>query len=413
MLERFIEKKHTIDRLRSSPFAEHLDGFAAAMFAAGYSRSSATRYVNAAAHLGHWCRDRHLPVAQIDDRTVRRFVEHIGRRCRCPDSTRDRVRETRSGARRFLEYLRERGLVSVAVTTELPGIVSEFCEWMRACRGVAESTLATYVPLVTEFLRREGRPPEPYNAAAVRAFILRRSRGCGTDRARTAVTALRMFLTFLSASGRCSPALIGAVPTLASWRLAKLPRHISAAEVEKVVAVFDATTVKGARDRAMLLLMARLGLRVGEVATLRLADFDWDRGRLHVTGKGRVESWLPLPQQVGDAVLRYIVGKRPPNADDHVFVRVRPPRRLLDPRSISFACSTAMRAAGIDSRFHGAHVLRHSLATDLLSKGASLAQIGVVLRHRSTATTEIYAKVDLTTLQRVAQPWPSMDVSPC
>jgi site-specific recombinase XerD len=286
---------------------------------------------------------------------------------------------------------------------------------MRSYRGVAESTLRIYAPLVAEFATREGRHGEPYNAVAVRAFVLRRARGVSADRARSTVTAMRMFLSFLAATGRCSPTLVGAVPVFASWRLAKLPRYISASEVEKLLAWFDTSTAKGLRNRLIVLLMARLGLRTAEVAAVRAADIDWPRGRLFVTGKGRTEAALPLPQEVGDAILRYVADARPSTAGEYLFVRSVPPWRPLQPSSITDIFSVAMRSAGITGRFCGAHLLRHSLATKLLSKGASLEQIGTVLRHQSTATTEIYAKVDIGMLRRVTQPWPVgvTEAAPC
>lgn len=224
---------------------------------------------------------------------------------------------------------------------------------------------------------------------------------------------LRMFLRFLSVSGRCSPDLIAAVPTLATWRLAKLPQFMSAADIEKLITGCDAGTSKGARDRAMILLMARLGLRSGEVATLRLQDLDGARGRLYVLGKGGTETFLPLPQEVGDAALNYIERLRRPPTSEHVILRMVPPWHRLRTASVSGAVAAALRVAGVEGRFRGGHMLRHSLATNLLRDGASLDQIGTLLRHRSTTTTEIYAKVDITTLRRLAQPWPGLEPLPC
>jgi integrase/recombinase XerD len=412
MMERFAEAKCTLARLRASAGAEHLDGFADALFRAGYSRRSGIRYVNGAAHLGNWCKRAGIAVEQIDEGVVRRFLDHLSR-CGCPRSTCDRRRDSRAAAGHFLEYLRRRGIVPASCGMGRAGIVDEFCAWMRSYRGVVDATLGVYAPLIREFVEREGQRAEEYDASGVRAFVLRRARRCATDRARAAATALRMFLRFLSATGRCSPALIGAVPTLASWRFAKLPRYISAADVEKLITGCDVANPKGVRDRAMILLMARLGLRSGEVATLRLQDLDWTRGRLHVVGKGGTEAVLPLPQEVGDAILRYIEHVRPSAPNEYAFVRMVPPWRRLRTVSVSDAVASAMQVAGIEGRFHGGHMLRHSLATNLLRDGASLEQIGALLRHRSTTTTEIYAKVDITTLRRVAQPWPALEASPC
>jgi site-specific recombinase XerD len=181
---------------------------------------------------------------------------------------------------------------------------------------------------------------------------------------------------------------------------------MAAADVEKVLGSFDTSTAKGTRDHLMILLMARLGLRISEVASLHVGDIDWDAGRLFVTGKGSVRASLPLPQEVGDALLRHLAYVRPSNARAHLFVRFVTPRRPLRQQTVGTVFRVAARAVGISGRFCGAHRLRHSLATNLLREGASLEQIGALLRHKSTATTEIYAKVDFATLRRIAQPWP-------
>jgi integrase/recombinase XerD len=413
MIERFAEAQCTLARLRASAGAEHLDGFAETLFSAGYSRRSGIRYVNGAAHLGNWCRRAGVAIERIDEEILGQFLDHLPR-CRCRRSTRDRRRDSRAAVAHFLEYLRRCGVAAPATDcVRRTTIVDAFCVWMRGYRGVTDGTLGVYAPLVREFVECEGERPEEYDASGVRAFVLRRARRSGTDRGRAVVTALRMFLRFSCATGRCLPALIEAVPTIASWRLAKLPRYISAVDVERVIAACDTARPKGARDRAMVLLMARLGLRSGEVATLRLQDLDWTRGRLHVVGKGGAESSLPLPQDVGDAILRYVEAVRPAAPHQYVFVRMVPPWRRLRGVSVSDAVAAAMQAAGVEGRFRGGHMLRHSLATNLLRDGASLEQIGALLRHRSTTTTEIYAKVDVATLRRMAQPWPALEISPC
>jgi site-specific recombinase XerD len=411
MLKRFTHTTRTLARLRASVGAEHLDGFAEALFSVGYARSSSVRYLNGAAHLGNWCRRIGIPIEQLDEEVLRRFLDHLPR-CRCSRSACGRRRDSQTAVKHFLEHLRRRGIVPPR-PDHVAGIVDEFCAWMRSYRGVCDATIGGYAPLIGEFVEDAGQEPRDYDASKIRAFVLRRARRCASDRARAVVTALRMFLRFLSVSGRCSPDLIAAVPTLATWRLAKLPRFMPAENIEKLITGSDARTPKGARDRAMILLMARLGLRSGEVATLRLQDLDWNRGRLRVLGKGGTETLLPLPQEVGDAVLNYVGRVRPAATSEHVFLRMVPPWRRLRTASVSDAVAAAMRVAGVEGRFHGGHMLRHSLATNLLCGGASLDQIGALLRHRSTATTEIYAKVDITTLQRLAQPWPGIEVSPC
>jgi len=193
-----------------------------------------------------------------------------------------------------------------------------------------------------------------------------------------------------------------------------LPRYISAEAIEQLVAACDPTTAAGARDRAVILLLARLGLRAGDVRDLRLADIDWPQGRLRVLGKGRCETWLPLPQAPGDALLHYLADFRPEIDDDHVFLRLHAPLGPLPSSGpISKLVRRAIQRAGIETPSLGAHMLRHSAATDWLRQGSSLELIGVVLRHRCIESTAHYAKVDVAMLRSVAQPWPHDGESPC
>jgi integrase/recombinase XerD len=215
----------------------------------------------------------------------------------------------------------------------------------------------------------------------------------------------------LIASGLCPADLDDAIPTIAGWRLASLPRPLSSSEVERVIATCDPATRAGSRNRAILLLLVRLGLRAGEVATLRLADIDWHGATVQVAGKSRRASRLPLPQQVGDAIQAYLRHGRPQVAVDTVFLRVIAPWRSLTGQGITTVASRAIRSAGVVAPARGAHALRHSAAAEMLRQGGSLEQIRIVLRHRDAETTAHYAKVDLALLRRVAQPWP--EVKPC
>lgn len=293
-------------------------------------------------------------------------------------------------------------------------LVRCFGDWMLQHRGVTASTLANYVPLVKEFLAALGDATAAYDASRVRAFIFSRASRHGHSRAKSVVNAVRMFLRFLVAYGHCPPDLVAAVPRLAQWKLSALPRYISANDVERLVAVCHPATAPGSRDRAVILLLARLGLRAGDVRQLRLADIDWPQGRFRVMGKGRCETWLPLPQDVGDAILHYLEHFRPVIDDDHVFLSVHAPLGpLRSSGPISKLVRRAIQRAGIAAPSMGAHVLRHSAATEMLRQGVSLDVIGAVLRHRCIESTAHYAKVDVTLLRSVAQPWPADGGSPC
>jgi site-specific recombinase XerD len=222
---------------------------------------------------------------------------------------------------------------------------------------------------------------------------------------------MRAFLRYLVAKGACRPGLDEAIPTVAIWRLAALPRYLPAADIDRMIDACDETTPVGLRDRAMLLLLARLGLRAGDLRAMRIGDVEWRQGSVRVFGKGRVGVSLPLTQEVGDAVLRYVRLGRPPTPTDRLFVRMVAPWTPLAQSAVSAMVSRAMDRADIESQHRGAHVLRHSAATEMLRQGATLEQIGAVLRHQYLDTTAHYAKVDVQRLRAIALPWP--EVTPC
>ena len=221
------------------------------------------------------------------------------------------------------------------------------------------------------------------------------------------IVSVRAFLRFLGATGQCPPGMQHAIPGFASWQLSTVPRFLAEEDVERVIASCPADG-NGPRDKAVLLLLARLGLRAGEVARLRFADIDWIQGQITVSGKARRQEKLPLPQEVGDALLRYLRQSRPPLRTPEIFATVLAPIGPLSRASVTHIVRAALHRAGIKAPINGAHVLRHSAATTMLRHGASLAGIGAVLRHRSPRTTAHYAKVDFGLLSEIAQPWPEV-----
>jgi integrase len=253
-----------------------------------------------------------------------------------------------------------------------------------------------------------GHDPTTYDAGLIRRTILAEAKQCSPGYVKTMTTALRGYLRFLGTAGVCPPGLERAVPLVPQWRLSSLPRYLSAVDVERLVASCDLSTVHGMRDRAILLLFARLGLRAGDVRNMRLDDIDWVAGTLLVRGKGRREVRLPLPQDVGDALLAYIDRSRPMVEERRLFLRsCAPYRAFTNSSTISSVVSLALRRAGIKNPpSRGANLLRHSAATTMLRGGATLQSVGSILRHRSLDTTAHYAKVDLRMLQDIAQCWP-------
>lgn len=288
-------------------------------------------------------------------------------------------------------------------------LVERFRRWMIAHRGVTMRTLDHYEYDLRPFLAKLGDDPTRYEVAGVRGFLLDHLRDRGRGQAKRTLLAVRALLRFLAAEGYCRPDFAAALPRVPQWRLSALPRFLESEVVERVIASCDVTTPRGLRDRAILLLLARLGLRAGDIVAMRLADLDWEAGALRVCGKGRREAVLPLTQEVGDALLAYLERGRERVALESVFLGTHPPFRPLPSSAVvSAIVDSALRRAGVhDAPSRGAHLLRHSAATAMLRAGGTLESIAMVLRHRSVLTTAHYAKVDLRMLLEVVQPWPA------
>jgi site-specific recombinase XerD len=282
---------------------------------------------------------------------------------------------------------------------------------MYTQRGVTETTLRGYRPALRRLLATLGDQPEQYTATQLRQWVLDYTSGHRPPQARTTVTVLRMFLRFLIAQGCCHPELLLAIPTIAGWRRASLPSYLSAKEIEQVLDTCDCTSTIGARDRAVLLLLARLGLRAGDVAALQLNDIDWEQGLLRVSGKNRRQASLPLSQDAGEALLHYLTGHRPRVDTNHVFITVIAPFVPFSRWTVGTITARAIRRSRIDAPSYGAHLLRHSAATAMLRQGASMEAIGAVLRHASIEATHVYTKVDVDLLDQVVMPW--LEVESC
>jgi len=284
-----------------------------------------------------------------------------------------------------------------------------FEQWMVNQRGATRSTVVAYTPTLRRLLDAERGAAGPFSAASLRRFVTKHALLHGPSHARRVVTAMRSFLRYLVAQGECSADLIAAIPAIAAWRQASLPRYLHAPAVRRIIESCDRRTATGRRDYAILMLLSRLGLRGGEVATLDLCDIDWEQGTLRLCGKGRAEARLPLPQDVGDALLAYLERGRPAAEHSKVFLRSDAvPRPFVSSGMVSAIVARAIRRAGIVAPSYGAHLLRHSSAFEMLRQGSSLPAIAAVLRHRSISTTALYAKVDVGALDEIAQPWPKV-----
>jgi site-specific recombinase XerD len=413
VFERFFKTDSTPRRPRNGPAGPFLDGFAKSMFAGGYSSRTVGPYLHAADHLAQWAARRDVAVEDLDEDLLARFVLHL-RRCRCHGCRRGAHKHVPFRVHAFLRYLREEGVVTTsAPEATRPQLVCEYAAWMRDRRGLAETTIAHSLPVAEALLGTVSDDPGRLDATGVRKFVLEYIRRHAPASAGCVTTTVRCFLRWLVAQDRCATDLAEAVPTVPTWRLARLPRYLPADDVERIIAACDRSSPVARRDRAMLLLLARLGLRAGDVVGLRLGDLEWEQGRLRVVGKGRRETRLPLPQDVGDAILGYLEIERPAAATDHVFLTARTLIRPIGASGVHDVVARAIERAGVESPSRGTHILRHSLATRLLREGATLDAIGALLRHRDVSTTALYAKVDIGLLRQVSQPWPRAEVSPC
>jgi len=295
-------------------------------------------------------------------------------------------------------------------TASVSDLLVEFGVWLDRQRGLAPITVHNYCWHAEQFLAALPQATQVsvslIDAGNVTAFMVEYCRDRNTNSAKSMARSVRSFLRFAHATGRTSAELWGAVPSSSGWHLASLPRSVPAADVERLLAVaaWLRCTATDRRNHAILLLLARLGLRRGEVAGLRLDDIDWRAGELTVVGKGNRVERLPLPTEPGEALVAWLTDGRPECETRSVFTTLRPPGRPLTSGAIGHVVGTACHNAGVDRI--GAHRLRHTLATAMLRAGASLPEVGQVLRHRSARSTAIYAKVDETALRPLARPWP-------
>ncbi len=414
MLEKFVEQRFVLERFRSSPVGPHIDGFAEALLRSGYAWQTGASCLRHAVHAGRWSAARDLAIEALDENAVEAFEAHLGT-CECPYERPGSHERAGARVRVFLEYLREIGVASPAAVekqAEPRGLI-EFRQWMKRQRGLSDLTLRVYSRPVRGLIERLGEDPAQYGPQALRNAVLDMSAGHGTSKAKQVATATRMFLGFLAVVGRCSPHLADAIPRVARWRNRTLPKHLPAGDVDKLIASCDwASSRTRLRDRAILLLLARLGLRAADIMCLRLGDVDWADASFCVCGKGRREARLPLPQDVGDAILAYLEDGRPRVRSDYLFLTALAPWRPIGSNAtIANVVGRAIDRAGVEAPSRGSHLLRHSAATTMLREGASLPSISAVLRHSTIETTTQYARVDGTLLGQVAQPWPETAAS--
>ncbi len=388
------------------PLAPYAEGFREHLLGQGYSWGSVAHQIHLMAHLSRWLEARGLGPAALDQRLAGQFLA-----ARRADGY-AALRSARAVAP-LLGYLRGLGAVlpprMPVPQTPADRLAVRFGEYLARERGLAGESVRSYTVVARRFLAEAGPGDdggaEGLTAADVTGFVRRECARRGVASAKATVTGLRSLLRFLYLDGQVSVPLTGAVPSAACWQPAALPRAVSPAGLARLVDSCDLDSAAGRRDFAILVLLARLGLRAGEVAGLDLGDIRWRQGEIIVRGKGSRRDILPLPADVGEAVAVWLAGTRPPGAAcAAVFVRLRPPHGRLASTSVSYVVRRACARAGIPAA--GAHRLRHSAAAGMLAAGGTLAEIGQVLRHAQPGTTAIYAKTGVLALSPLARPWP-------
>lgn len=387
----------------------------------GYADATIIRYIRISAHFGEWLDHQQLAPSDYTAELADHFLHRHLPRCQCGARI-DRDRKSvRAGLSHLAGVLQQRGVVSPVDNRDTipPSIrqeLGQFDEYLHHARGASEATRTYCQRYVREFLlQRFGEVsviPEDLRAEDFRRFLLDRSHHCRSGTLGVIATALRSYLRFLVLRGHPVEHLIGAVPVAARWSKAHLPQHLTEAQEESFLHAVDRTRPSGRRDYAMFLMMCRLGLRVSEVAALTLDDIDWRTGTVAVHApKTRRLHILPLPPEVGDAIVAYLHDGRPSNRVRRVFLRHRPPvGGALTTELIRGAVRRTYNLAGLPSSWTGTHRLRHTAAARMLQSRATLKQIADVLGHRCIDTTAIYAKVDLEVLREVALPWPGRDL---
>jgi integrase/recombinase XerD len=388
----------------SGPLGRYADGFRTVLAEWGYTPSSAAGQLQLMAHISRWLVDRGLDGHDLTTAVVEEFLQ-----ARRVAGYRQWL--SARGMAPLLDHLRRVGIAPVCVPARADGavevVLAAYRTYLIEERGLAASTVRNYIDVarqfVSEYCASGRRDLCGLTAVQVSEFVLAGCRTGGVGSAAILVVGMRALLRYLHLAGITETWLAGAVPSAASWPASRLPEPIDRLQAARLMSSCDRRTAVGRRDFAVLTLLLRLGLRVGEVAALELTDVDWRHGEILVRGKAHREERLPLPADVGQAVAGWLRRGRPRCASTHVFTTLIAPRSELSSKAVSAIVRRAGHRSGVVVT---AHRLRHYTATELLRSGASLPEVGQVLRHASMLSTAIYAKVDHAALSTVARPWP-------
>lgn len=407
-IERYYTNPKILRWMRAGSLGGYIDLLADRLEKEGHCRQSAWRNLHVVADFGHWMAQKDVPVVELDERIVKRYERFRARYRRLLVSDRPALL-------RFLSVLRDGGVIphqDPKVVDSGEEIAGDFERYLTKQCGLALVSTIRHRPTVRQFLSEQcgdgDHPMSRLTAADVIAFVERHAQDHSTRSAQMMCWSLRSFLRYLHYRGEIFTDLTGSVPKIRRCGQASLPSFVHPDVIERVLSTCDRSSPIGRRNYAILMLLARLGLRANEIRKLCLEDIDWRSGQLTVQGKGRRTALMPLPMDAGGAIADYLRNGRPESDSRQIFLRhLAPHNGFASSSAITYLAKDALTRVGVAGIAHkGTHVFRHSLATHLLGAGASLTEIGQVLRHQRHDTTRSYAKVDLRSLRGIALPWP-------
>jgi site-specific recombinase XerD len=409
IMTRFFTGSNLPQKMDQGPLCGVIQAYAALLSQQGYCQHSAYLQLRFLADMNQWLQQQRLQVTDLtEQRTIHRYLRSRHQRFRPR-------RDEASILKKLLQILHTQGLLPQEAPLPLVNprqrVEYEFDRYLSEERGLSMATRINYRPFIQRFLSAQyGEKSVRFadlKADDVIRFVRDQASRLKPKRAGLLVSSLRSFLRYLRHRGDITTDLAACVPAIANWQFSTLPKFLQPHQVQQVLSQCDRATSRGRRDYAILLLLARLGLRACEIVALTLDDIHWDAGEISIQGKGNRSGLLPLPIDVGQAVVTYLENDRPVCSTRRLFIRMKAPLRgFANSLAISTIVARTLKRAGIDCPHTGAHLFRHTLATQMLRQGSSLAEIALLLRHRSLNTTTLYAKVDLPALRALAQPWP-------
>jgi len=382
--------------------------FVYALSGQGYVQYTVYKKIKVISKLGRWLKRNELSIKDLDEAKVEKFIYYL-KKTNCLQ------RGNQATLKQLINFLREENVISAPVTKpddcKIEIISNSFSKYLKSERGLSQSTMDKYLPNIRLFLKeRFGKKDiflDKLLPTDISGFILRHAHTMSIGCTRSMITALRIFFSFLYQRGKIYIDLAATVPFVSRWQDEPVPKFLKPEQVKRILDACDQKTPMGKRNYAVLLLLARLGLRAGEITNMELEDISWEAGEIMIKGKSKREHKLPLPDEVGKAIAAYIRYGRPRCSSRKVFIRMKAPiQGFTGSANVCTIVRQSLKDAGIKKDFKGAHLFRYTLATNMLSGGAAIKEIGQILGHQSPSTTETYTKVDISALRKIAQPWP-------